>query len=63
MVIKIKENRKSPGCYDLFVDGHRKIECESMTVCDNVWFSLVHHIEGEYSEADEIAHSILADMN
>jgi phosphopantetheine adenylyltransferase len=62
MNIKIKENVNHPGCYDLMVNGHVKIEAESFSVCNEVEFAIRHNLGGEYGECGELAESIMRDL-
>lgn len=60
MQVQIKENTKHAGCYDLFINGNRKIEAESFQVCDNVRGCLVYGtMSADITECEEIALSII----
>lgn len=62
MKVEVKPNQEDPSSYDLFVNGDRKVEAESMVVVSNIETALVSpHLTNftEYSEANEIANRIM----
>jgi phosphopantetheine adenylyltransferase len=62
MNINIRESVNYPGCYDLLVNGHVKIEAESFTICSEVEFAINHSLGGEYGECGELAESIMGTL-
>jgi hypothetical protein len=59
MKVEIKPNPQYPQFYDLYVNGRKKIDMETIIVCDNIRHALLNLPDnGEYSECDEVADSI-----
>ena len=59
MIVEIKQGTEE-NAYDLFVDGKRHIQNESMQLCDNVKQSLLYGVVSAdgYTEWDEMADCI-----
>jgi hypothetical protein len=54
--MKTEIKRSINGDWDLFVDGEKQIESESLTVCQNIEYALKH--PGGISECDEVAERV-----